>query len=113
MMNNSMRISLISPHPVVMMNTSFPRTDSWIWTDVSPLLNLPRIAAPSDTPRRLQIDLVRVGWEEPPRITRLRIVATTKWFDFRFKTFELIKTLAPNPSVRWPGMKSSISGLKC
>lgn len=85
MMNSSMRISLISPHPVVIMNTSFPRTDSWIWTDVSPLLNLPRMAAPSDTPRRLQIDLVRVGWEEPPRITRLRIVATTKWFDFRFK----------------------------
>jgi hypothetical protein len=30
MMNNSMSISLISPHPVVMIKTSFPRTDSWI-----------------------------------------------------------------------------------
>jgi hypothetical protein len=75
MMNNSISISLISPQPVVMMKTSFPRTDSWICTDVSPLLNLSRMAAPSETPRRLQIDLVRVGWEEPPRITRLRIVA--------------------------------------
>ena len=81
MMKSSMRISLISPHPVVMMKTSFPRTLSWTWTDVSPLLNLPRMAAPSETPRRLQIDLVRVGWDDPPRITRLRIFATRRRFD--------------------------------
>src|SRR5579859_8089051 len=71
--NNSIKISLISPHPVVIINTSFPRTLSWICIEVSPLLNFPSTMFPSGTPRRLQMDLVRVGCEEPPRMTRLRM----------------------------------------
>jgi len=73
MINNSIRISLISPAPVVMIKTSFPRTLSWICTDVSPLLNLPRRTLHSGTPRRVHIDFVRVGWDDPPRMTMLRI----------------------------------------
>ena len=78
-MNNSIKISLISPHPVVMINTSFPRTLSWIWIDVSPLLNFPSTMFPSGTPRRLQMDLVSDGWEEPPRMTKLRIARASWW----------------------------------
>ena len=52
---SSSRWSLTLPPPDWMMKTSLPRTDSSIWTLVSPFENLPSIALPGGSPKWLQM----------------------------------------------------------
>jgi hypothetical protein len=88
--NNSIRLSLISPQPLWTMNTSSPRTDSfistlqWIESDfflnrlffylVSRLLNFLVITLPGSRPSRAQINFVNSGCDEPPNTFILGIL---------------------------------------